>query len=88
MPTREEKAFFDKYLTATPPAGNPFKVGDVVIYTNDAGVVFDEGGGQKVLGFFKPEHVANGRTMTLEAHHKYGPLPHWFGCRPENLKKA
>ena len=86
MPNREEKQFFDKYLTATPPEGCPFKVGDLVEYVNDAGVRFE--GGQRVLGFFKPEYVENGRTLTLEAHPKYGPLPHWFGCRPDNLRKV
>lgn len=86
MTTREEKAFFKKYLTATPPVGNPYKVGDIVTYTNDHGG--HTSSGWRVLGFFKPEYVEYGRTMTLEAHRTLGALPHWFGCRPDNLKKA
>lgn len=79
----QEKAFFDKYLTSTPPEGNPYKVGDVVSFKSDSGYHRSEG--WKVLGFFKPEYVEHGRTMTLEEHPELGPLPHWFGCRPDNL---
>lgn len=86
MPTSEEKEFFGKYLTATPPDGNPYRVGDVVTYQNDNGAPSSHG--WRVLGFFKPQYVENGRTMTLEAHPVLGTLPHWFGCRPDNIKKA
>lgn len=50
------------------------KIGDIVTFTNDYGVVFK---GYKVLGFCEPD---NGRCVYVSSS------SYWFAKNPKNLK--
>ncbi len=70
-----EATFTAEWITSTPPEGCNLKVGDVVTYTNDYGVVFRW---RRVIGFAKDPRF--GRTV----HFSGGA--YWAPVRPESLK--
>ena len=71
------KAFVSE-LSQTPPVPCDFKVGDVVTFTNEFGVEFED---RTVMGFASNAKF-HGRFIHL------GPPTdaYWFPCRPNQLK--
>lgn len=65
-----------KHLTDTPPTNCDFKVGDVVIFTNEFGVSFEH---RLIIGFDHKEHKRPIHTAS-EAY--------WFGSHPDSLAKT
>lgn len=61
------KVFYDR-LSEVMKTDNEMKVGDMVIYTNDAGLVF---GPYEVLAFEKPDNI-KGRCIYID-HDSYWP---------------
>ncbi|MDC8832925.1 hypothetical protein [Alteromonas gilva] len=71
--------FDPSQLATVSPIPTDYEIGDEVIFTNEFGVVFDEG--FRVIGFSKKEDVFNGRFIHLDTD-----AP-WFPARPEMLTK-
>jgi hypothetical protein len=68
--------FTNNNLQAHPPLGCDFQVGDIVTFTNDAGIVFNN---NLVTGF--------NHSQPLRPVHTAGEA-YWFGHREDSLKKA
>lgn len=68
------KVFYDR-LSEVMKTDSEMKVGDMVVFTNDAGLVF---GPYEVLAFEKPDNIKD-RCVFID-HDSY-----WFSERPENL---
>ena len=64
-------------MTMTPPNGCPFKVEDIVAFTNDYGVTFHN---RKIVGFALPQNVLlSGGCVYLEKD------AYWFPNKVESL---
>lgn len=63
-------------MTADPPGDCPWRVGDVVRYTNDYGVDF---GPHTVVGFTLPKDELYGRTIYIDYD------CYWMPVRPSAL---
>jgi hypothetical protein len=70
----------DDQMTSTPPPDCPFVVGDVVSFTNDYGIVFEN---RKVVGFTLPgNELLGGNNVYLEKD------AYWFPVHVKSLSKT
>lgn len=69
--TQVEQFYASNSMVSEPPRPCNFKVGDVVMYTNDYGITF---GPFNVIGFTKPENVLNGRCVHINTDAPWYPV--------------
>lgn len=75
---RSDKTQLDPHeMTPTPPAGCPFKVGDIVTFTNDYGASFHN---REIVGFALPQNVLLGGNCVYLRNDAY-----WFPVKVESL---
>jgi hypothetical protein len=80
-PYRNEQEYIKSSLLDSPPAGyedTPFKVGDIVSYTNDYGVEFK---GMKVIGFSNDEGMIRNKAFIHTSGGAY-----WFPNKPSSFR--
>lgn len=75
----EKKKAFIASLEKTAPAGCEFKVGDIVTYTNEYGVSFDN---REIVGFSSKEDMLGVRFIHLDQD------AYWFPLSIAELKLA
>lgn len=79
LPTHAERWLAQNQMTSEPPAGCPWKVGDLVLFVNDYGVIW---GPRTVIGFALPGDELNGRTVYINDDSP------WFPRNPQSLTKG
>lgn len=74
--TTADRWYASNTMVQEPPIPCSFKPGDMVRFTNEAGIEF---GPHKVLGYAKPEDMVGNRFIHID----YDCV--WFPCSPESL---
>lgn len=77
--TVADRWYANNEMVSEPPRPCEFKVGDIVMFTNDYGIEF---GPYKVLGYTTPENEMHGHFIHID----YDCV--WFPTSPESLKKV
>lgn len=72
-----ERFYENNEMVDNPPIDCQLKVGDIVRFTNDYGVIFEP---RKIVGFAKPEHTFYGRFVHIDSDCA------WFPVKPESLE--